>query len=49
MYIKAWRNQGYKCGIQSNFVGGTELRMKLREGRLLFRRVSRCVRFFEQS
>ena len=27
MYIKARRNQGYKCGIQSNFVGGTELRM----------------------
>ena len=26
MYIKALRNQGYKCGAQSNFTGGTKPR-----------------------
>ena len=41
MYIKAWRNKKFHWKRKAALWPG--------EGRSLFRRVSRCVRFFEQS
>ena len=49
MYIKARRNQGYKCGVQSDFTGGTRPHCGRGREDPVFRRVSRCVRSFEQS